>query len=98
VNVLAVSDFIRTLFIILIVTPVIMLWGAAVIDVIRRRLSGWSVVGWLVLILVLPIVGPLVYFAVRPPAGDDAEQAYLAARDVQRERAAHSVESTGYVP
>src|SRR4051812_12152453 len=39
---LAVSEFIRTVSIVLVVTPFILLWGAAVIDIMRHHYSGWT--------------------------------------------------------
>ena len=44
-NVLAVSDFLRTVFIILVVTPIILLWGCALMDLIRGHHSGGAIVG-----------------------------------------------------
>ena len=97
-DVLAVSDFIRTLLIIMIAAPLIILWCAAVYDVIRQHHSGWTLVGWLVLVLVLPIVGPIAYFALRKPREGDAESVYLAQRDLQHARAGRSPDSTGFAP
>ena len=66
-SVLAVSDFLRTLFIILVATPFILLWGAALLDLIRghhhpawrRRLDAGDPL--------IPIIGPMIYFACRKP-------------------------------
>jgi hypothetical protein len=96
--VLAVSEFIRTLLIIMIATPLILLCAVAVFDVIRRRQSGWGVVGWLIVILVLPIVGPLVYFGMRKPSDDEVDRAYLGEREMQRARAGHPFDSTTLSP
>ncbi len=49
--------------------PLIMLWVFALADLFRRK--GMSAIGrvlWLVVIIVLPILGPLTYLLVRPPA------------------------------
>jgi Phospholipase_D-nuclease N-terminal len=36
-------------------------------DVFRRRdLTGWGKAGWVLLIFVFPLFGPLIYIAVRP--------------------------------
>jgi hypothetical protein len=42
-------------------------------DVFRRRdLSGLGKAGWILLILILPLFGCLIYFSTRPkPGGDD---------------------------
>lgn len=96
--VFAVSEFLRSVFIILVATPFILLWGAAVLDVIRLHYTGWTVVGWLLLILALPIVGPLIYFATRKGTPQDAEQMYLAQADLARARAARPAGGVGMGP
>jgi ABC-type transport system involved in cytochrome c biogenesis permease component len=98
VEILAVSDFLRTLFIIMIAAALIFMWGAAVVDIIQQKYSGWTVVGWLLVVLLLPIFGPILYFAVRTPREDDTERRYLAERDIQHQREARSIDSTGIAP
>ncbi len=47
--------------------PVVILWAAVIGDIFRRRdLSGLSIAGWLLLLFILPILGALIYFIVRP--------------------------------
>jgi phospholipase D-like protein len=53
----------------------------SIVDVIRRRPSGWAMVGWICLIVILPFIGSLIYWAVRPTSAREVEQAYLAQRD-----------------
>ncbi len=96
--VLAVSDFMHSLFIILVATPFILLWGAALLDLIRGDHSGLGIVAWMVVILVIPIVGPLIYFAARKPTRDDVDQAYLAERDLARTSTGRSTGNVGVAP
>lgn len=35
-------------------------------DIIRRDLSGWAKAGWIVLIVVLPFIGIVIYIVARP--------------------------------
>jgi K+-transporting ATPase A subunit len=98
VNVLAVSDFMRTLFIILVATPFILLWGAALLDLIQGHHSGWAVVAWMIVILVIPIIGPMIYFAFRKPTSSEIDQSYLAARELERDRTAQRAGGIGVVP
>ena len=93
----AASDFVTSMFLILLVTPFILLWAAAVVDVIRRQLTGWTIVGWLLLILA-PIVGPMIYFALRKPSFDEVEQSYLATRELDRVHAARPTGGLGMGP
>jgi hypothetical protein len=55
-------------FVLLIWLPIIFLWMAALADIVFRRedLSGWLTAGWLLFIIICPIIGSLVYFIVRP--------------------------------
>jgi hypothetical protein len=95
---LATSEFVTSMFLILVVTPFILLWAAAVVDVMRRHYTGWAIVGWLLLILALPIVGPMIYFALRKPTSDEVEQSYLATRELERVSAARPVGGLGTGP
>jgi hypothetical protein len=98
-NVFAVSDFLRSVGLILVAAPFIILWGAAMVDlVIKHQYTGWAVVGWMVLIFVIPIIGPMIYFAARTPSRDEVDQKYLADRDLQRAAASRPVGGPGLGP
>ncbi len=55
-------------FIVLFVfVPLVMLWVFALVDLFSRRdIRGWAKVLWLLLIIFLPLFGPLIYLLVRP--------------------------------
>jgi hypothetical protein len=97
VSPLATSTFLEVLFASMIVIPVMLLWGAAVVDVVRRGGSGLRIAAVLVLILIVPILGPLLYFAFRGPLVG-AEDAYMAEADLRREAAARSPDGIGIHP
>ena len=97
-HVIAVSEFMRTLFIILVATPFILLWSAALLDLIRGQRSGWGIVGWMLVIFLIPILGPMIYFALRTPTRDEVDQQYLATRELERARAAHPTGGMGMGP
>jgi Phospholipase_D-nuclease N-terminal len=94
---LATSTFLQVLFAAMIVVPVMILWVAAVVDVIRHGESGLKIAAILVLILIVPIVGPLLYFVFRRPESGPAavEAAHMAAEDQRREAARRPVGGTG---
>jgi hypothetical protein len=52
---------------------VLILWIAAIVDIIRKRhsRSGGKTAAWILLILILPILGTIIYFLVNG-AGDPA--------------------------
>jgi hypothetical protein len=98
VTLLATSTFLQVLFALMIAVPVVILWVAAVADVLRRGGSGLRVAAVLVLILIVPILGPLLYFVFRrPESGPEAvDAAHLAAEDLRREAARRPVGGTGF--
>ena len=98
-NVLAVSDFLDSLFLILVATPFILLWASAMADlVIKQQYSGWAMIGWLFVIFVLPIIGPMIYFALRRSPRADANEKYLADRELRRAAASRPVGGPGLGP
>jgi uncharacterized membrane protein YhaH (DUF805 family) len=56
----------------------------SIVDVVRRRPSGVAMVGWICLIVILPFIGSIIYWATRPTSRREVEQAYLAQRDERR--------------
>ena len=84
------SWIMEALLLVIVVVPLVILFGYAVFDVIRRHDIGLGAQGmWLIAFCVLPIVGPLVYLVIRPPgmtaqedalAGDEQEQGGRADR------------------
>ena len=74
-------DVIGATFLVMFVfIPLILLWTFALVDLFVRRDIRWRKVVWLVVIVFIPIFGPLIYLLVRP---DDAnvEPYRGAARD-----------------
>ena len=87
--IIATSTFLEVIFAVLIVTPIILLWIAALVDVVTSHNRGIEVAAVLLLLLIVPIIGPLLYFAFRKPkvSADEAAAAYAAQADRQRESA-----------
>jgi hypothetical protein len=73
-------------------------WVLSCVDIFRRHYSGWTTVGWLALIVLLPFVGAVIYWARRKPTGAEAEQAYLAEADYRRSAAGRPFDSTRVGP
>ena len=98
-SVLAVSDFLRSVFIILVATPFILLWGAALLDLIRHHHHhGVALVAWMLVIIVIPLIGPMIYFAFRKPTHGEVDHDYLARRELERDRTSQRIGGTGIVP
>jgi hypothetical protein len=47
--------------------PLVMVWMFSVSDIFARRdIAGWAKAGWLLSVIILPVLGTLIYLAVRP--------------------------------
>jgi hypothetical protein len=57
-----------------------------VVDIAQRSYSGWTKAGWIALVVILPLVGSLVYWVVRPTPPGEAERRHLADADLHRTR------------
>jgi hypothetical protein len=92
---LATTTFLEVLFAAMIIIPCLILWVAAVVDVIRQGGSGLRIAAMLVLILILPLIGPLLYFIFRKPPPVDVEAAAAAQADLRRQAHDRPVGGTG---
>lgn len=64
---IADNTFAGVFFALLIWVPIVFFWVAVLVDIVRRPdLSGVAVAVWLLAIVLFPIIGSLVYFALRP--------------------------------
>lgn len=62
----------------------ILLWVAVVVDVLRRPSSAGRKAAWILIALIFPLLGPLVYAVLRKPTGAEAEQRFAAQRELGR--------------
>ncbi|WIG17772.1 PLD nuclease N-terminal domain-containing protein [Kocuria rosea] len=73
-------NFWEFLWLLVIWTPLALLWGVALVDITRREdIGGGTKVLWALVIVLLPFVGPLVYLLTRS-VGAAEEQRLAAAR------------------
>jgi len=80
--VLADISFWNAFFLLLIFIPLVMIWAFAIIDIFRRDdLGGVAKAVWLVVVVVLPFVGTLVYLVARRPGATADERAAMAEID-----------------
>jgi len=57
---------------VLLLVPVVLLWGYALADLLRRTdQRAWRKVPWIAAIVLLPIIGPLLYVIFRPSRRGD---------------------------
>src|SRR4029079_2538218 len=64
-----------------ILIPFLVVWALGIVDIVRRDLSTAQTVGWIVVVVVLPLVGTLVYFLMRKPTEEEIRGAREAAAE-----------------
>ena len=74
---LAASTFVW----VFILLPLVVVWVIGVVDIVRRPLSRPATAAWIVIVLVLPFIGTLVYFLLRKPTEQELELQRAAAAD-----------------
>ena len=65
-----------------IAIPVAIIWVIGVVDIVRGPLSLGAKAGWIAVVLLLPIVGTIIYFATRRPTKEQGELRDQAAKDL----------------
>jgi hypothetical protein len=71
-------------WLLLIFVPLVMVWAAAVVDIFRRDdLNGWLKALWVVVVILAPFLGTLIYLIFRRPGATREERQAMdtASRD-----------------
>jgi hypothetical protein len=63
----------------------LVVWTISVVDIFRRHLGRQQTAAWLLIVVLLPFVGALLYWVMRRPAGDEVQQAALAEQSLRDE-------------
>ncbi len=74
---LAASTFVW----VFILVPLLVVWAIALVDIVRRPMSGKAKAVWIVVVVVFPFAGTLVYFLLRKPTEEEVRLHRAAAGD-----------------
>ncbi len=66
-----------------ILIPLIVIWLLGIVDIVRRDLDRSAKAGWILVVVLLPIVGTILYFVMRKPSDKEIAQAQAAAQDLK---------------
>ena len=55
-----------------------------IVDIVQRHYSGGKTALWIVLVVILPFLGSIAYWALRPAARGEAEAVYLEQAELRR--------------
>jgi phospholipase D-like protein len=65
-----------------VLLPLIAIWIAGIVDIVQRDLDRGAKAGWIIIVLLLPVLGMLLYFLTRKPSEREIEAAQAASRDL----------------
>lgn len=63
---------------IFILIPLLIIWALGIVDIVRRDMPGSSKAGWILIVVILPIVGTITYFVLRKPSEAETRRAMQA--------------------
>ena len=62
----------------LVAFVVVIIVVLTIVDIVRRHLGPGATAGWILIVVLLPIIGSIIYWAMRKPPADEVEQSYAA--------------------
>ena len=65
---------------------VVLIVVLTIVDIVRSHLGAGKTSAFILLVVILPIIGSIIYWAVRKPSADEVEQSY----EVDAERRAQA--------
>lgn len=74
---LAVSTFVW----LVIVVPLVIIWALGIVDIFRSHRSRSTTAAWLIIVILLPVIGTIAYWALRKPTEKEIMRARQAAAD-----------------
>jgi hypothetical protein len=72
-----------TLFWIIVIPIVAVVVALTIFDIFRHHLGGWASIGWVLLVVILPLIGSCIWWAARKPMPEEVDAAYLVDADVR---------------
>ena len=77
---------------------VVLVWALTIADIIRRHYPTGTTIGWIALVVILPLVGSVVWWVNRKPEPGEAEEQYLAQASRRHDAASRPFDSTAMGP
>ena len=76
----------------------LVVWVITLADIFRRRRGAGPTAGWLIIVLLLPFLGALIYRARREPAQGEVEYQASAERELREAHRRQRFDSTSVEP
>jgi uncharacterized membrane protein YqjE len=75
---------------------VLVVWAISIYDIFRRHLGGKKTTAWLLIVIILPLVGSILYWALRKEDSPEDVEATAVAEAARREELRRRPVDSGY--
>jgi Phospholipase_D-nuclease N-terminal len=65
-----------------ILIPLIVIWVCGIVDILGRDLDRSHKAGWVLIVVILPVLGTIAYWILRRPSDRELERSQAASRDL----------------
>jgi multisubunit Na+/H+ antiporter MnhG subunit len=63
----------------------VVIWVISIVDIVGRHLSAKHTAAWILIVVLLPVVGSVVYWAMRRQSAEEVQRQVDAQRDLRSE-------------
>ena len=70
-----------------ILVPLLIVWALGIVDIVRRDMPRSSKAGWILIVVLLPVVGTITYFVMRKPTETEVRRSMQARAERRQELA-----------
>ena len=68
---------------IIVAVVVVIIWVVSIVDIAMRHMGAKKTAGWLLVVILLPVLGSLLYWALRRPTADELDETVGARADLR---------------
>jgi hypothetical protein len=61
-----------------ILIPLLIVWAIGIVDIVRSDLARSTKAAWILIVVILPVIGTVLYFATRRPSAEEINRIQAA--------------------
>ena len=72
-----------SIWLIIVGVVVLIIWVVSIADIAMRKMGAKKTAGWILVVVLLPALGSLLYWALRRPSADELDETVGARADLR---------------
>ena len=73
-------------FVTIVAITVVIIWVVSIVDILRRPMDTAHTAGWILMVVLLPVVGSILYWILRKPSDEELRSSLGAEGDLRGQR------------